>query len=92
MLFEGIKIFLISSVVMSLTDLAHIGSHNKREKQSYKSNLNIKLGLSNYNIELVTLAEKYVKCFYNIIKNYREDKRKVNRQNAKIEKRSLMKC
>ncbi len=62
-----------SQPIMTIQDLAQIGSHNKREKQAYKSNPDIKLELSNYNIELVPLAEKYVKGFYNITKDYRKE-------------------
>ena len=62
-----------SEPIYTLQDLAQIGSHNKREKQAYKSNPDIKLELSNYNIELVPLAEKYVKGFYNITKDYRKE-------------------
>ena len=59
-----------SEPIYTLQDLAQISSHNKREKQAYKSNPDIKLELSSYNIELVPLAEKYVKGFYNITKDY----------------------
>jgi len=62
-----------SEPIYTLQDLAQIGSHNKREKQAYKSNPDIKLELSNYNIELVPLAEKYVKGFYNITKDYKKE-------------------
>ena len=44
-----------SEPIMTLNDLAQIGSHNKREKKAYKSNPNIKLELTQKNIELVTL-------------------------------------
>ena len=57
-----------SQTIMTLEDLKQIGSHNKREKQAYKSNPDIKLQMSQYNVELVPLAEKYVKGFYNITK------------------------
>lgn len=62
-----------SQPVMTLEDLKQIGLHNKREKQAYKSNPDIKLNMSQYNVELVPLAEKYVKGFYNIIKDYRKE-------------------
>ena len=42
-----------SQPIMTINDLAQIGSHNKREKQAYKSNPNIKLELTKNNIELV---------------------------------------
>lgn len=69
----------ISQPIMTLNDLAQIGSHNKREKKAYKSNPNIKLELTKDNIELVHLKEKYVKGFRNIMKEYRkqhEEKKK----------------
>lgn len=62
-----------SQPVMTLEDLKQIGLHNKREKQAYKSNPDIKLNMSQYNVELVPLAEKYVKGFYNITKDYRKE-------------------
>ncbi len=62
-----------SQPIMTLNDLAQIGSHNKREKQAYKSNPDIKLNMSQYNVELKPLAEKYVKGFYNITKDYRKE-------------------
>ena len=49
-----------SEPIMTLNDLAQIGSHNKREKKAYKSNPNIKLELTKNNVELVPLKEKYV--------------------------------
>lgn len=51
--------------IMTLNDLAQVGSYNKREKKDYNSNLDIKIELSKDNIEVVPLAEKYVKVFYN---------------------------
>ena len=59
-----------SEPIMTLNDLAQIGSHNKREKKAYKSNPNIKLELTKDNIELVPLTEKYVKGFHNLTKEY----------------------
>lgn len=59
--------------VMTLKDLSQIGSHNKREKKAYNSNPDIKLELKDNNIELVPLAEKYVKGFYNITKEYKKE-------------------
>ena len=55
-----------SEPIMTLPDLAQIGSHNKREKKAYNSNPDIKKELSHNNIELVPLSDKYVKGFYNI--------------------------
>lgn len=62
-----------SEPIYTINDLAQIGSHNKREKQAYKSNPDIKLNMSQYNVELVPLADKYVKGFYNITKDYRKE-------------------
>ena len=62
-----------SEPIYTINDLAQIGSHNKREKRAYKSNPDIKLELSKDNIELVPLTEKYVKGFYNLIKEYRKE-------------------
>ena len=46
-----------SDPIYTLQDLAQIGSHNKREKQTCKSNLDIKLNMSQYNVELKPLAD-----------------------------------
>ena len=62
-----------SEPIMTLRDLAQIGSHNKREKKTYKSNPDIEIELSKNNIELVPLTEKYVKGFYNLTKDYRKE-------------------
>ena len=75
-----------SEPIMTLNDLAQIGSHNKREKKAYKSNPNIKLELTKNNIELVPLKEKYVKGFHNLTKEYRkqhEEKQKTEREDRK---------
>lgn len=75
-----------SQPIMTLNDLQQIGSHNKREKQAYKSNPDIKLQMSQYNVELVPLAEKYVKGFYNITKDYRkehEERQKTEQEDRK---------
>lgn len=75
-----------SQPIMTLNDLQQIGSHNKREKQAYKSNPDIKLEMSKYNVELVPFAEKYVKGFYNITKEYRkehEERQKTEREDRK---------
>ena len=42
-----------SQPIMTINDLAQIGSHNKRDKKAYKSNPNIKLELTKNNVELV---------------------------------------
>ena len=62
-----------SQPIMTLNDLAQIGSHNKREKKAYKSNPDIKLELTKNNIELVPLTEKYVKGFKNLTKEYEKE-------------------
>ena len=62
-----------SNPIMTLNDLAQIGSHNKREKKAYKSNPDIKLELTKNNIELVPLTEKYVKGFKNLTKEYEKE-------------------
>lgn len=75
-----------SEPIYTLQDLAQIGSHNKREKNSYISNPDIKKELSKNNIELKPLAEKYVKGFYNITKEYRrehEERMKTEREDRK---------
>jgi len=62
-----------SQPIMTINDLAQIGSHNKREKKAYKSNHDIKLELTKNNIELVPLAEKYVKGFKFLVKDYEKE-------------------
>ena len=75
-----------SQPIMTLSDLAQIGSHNKREKKAYNSNPDIKLEMSKYNVELVPLRDKYVKGFYNITKDYKkehEERQKTEREDRK---------
>ena len=62
-----------SEPIYTLSDLAQIGSHNKREKKSYNSNHDIKLELTKDNIQLVPLTEKYVKGFYELTKEYKKE-------------------
>lgn len=62
-----------SEPIYTLSDLAQIGSHNKREKKAYNSNPDIKLELSCNNMELVPLQEKYVKGFYDLTKEYKKE-------------------
>ena len=80
-----------SEPIYTLNDLAQIGSHNKREKKAYNSNPNIDLSKTKDNVELVPLDMKYVKGFYELTKEYkqehdermkteREDRRKTFRQ------------
>ena len=56
-----------SEPIMTIPDLAQIGSHNKQEKKAYQSNHNIKLELTKNNIELVPLNVKYVKGFDELV-------------------------
>ena len=63
----------MSYAIMRVEDLAQIGSHNKREKKSYRSNPDIKIELSPNNIELVPLESKYVKGFYELTKEYKKE-------------------
>ena len=62
-----------SEPIMTIGDLAQIGSHNKREKKAYQSNPDINLELTKNNIELVPLSEKYVKGFYELTKEYKKE-------------------
>ena len=59
--------------INTLNDLSHIGSHNKREKESYKSNPDIRKEDSINNIELVKCNSKYREKFYEITKEYRKE-------------------
>lgn len=61
-----------SQPIMTINDLVEIVSHNKREKQSYKSNPDIKKELSCNNIELVPLTKKYDRGFYNKTGEYKK--------------------
>ncbi len=75
-----------SEPIMTINDLAQIGSHNKREKKAYDSNPDIDIERSKNNIELVSLSDKYVKGFYNVVKDYRkqhEEKQKTEREDRK---------
>lgn len=82
-----------SEPINTLGDLAQIGSHNKREKQAYKSNPNIDVSKSNENIELVPLTSKYVKGFYNLTKEYQkqhEEKMKTERSDRQKKYREML--
>ena len=59
--------------INTLADLSHIGTHNKREKESYKSNPDIRIKDSINNIELVKCNKKYREKFYEITKEYRKE-------------------
>ena len=62
-----------SEPIMTIPDLAQIGSHNKREKKAYQSNKDIKIELSKNNIELVPLSVKYVKGFDELTREYKKE-------------------
>ena len=62
-----------SEPIMTIPDLAQIGSHNKREKKAYQSNKDININLSKNNIELVPLTEKYVKGFDILTQEYKKE-------------------
>jgi len=75
-----------SEPILTINDLAQIGSHNKREKKAYNSNPDIDIERSKDNIELVPLSDKYVKGFYNIVKDYKkehEERQKTEREDRK---------
>lgn len=57
--------------VKSLSDLTNRGKHNKREKESYKTNPDIRIEDSHKNIELIKCDKKYIERFYEITKDYR---------------------
>ena len=57
--------------VKSLSDLSNRGKHNKREKESYKTNPDIRIEDSHKNIELIKCDKKYIEKFYEITKDYR---------------------
>jgi len=75
-----------SEHIMTINDLAQIGSHNKREKKADNSNPNVDISKSKDNIELVPLSEKYVKGFNNLTKEYKkehEERMKTEREDRK---------
>ena len=57
--------------VKSLSDLTNRGKHNKREKESYKTNPDIRIEDSSKNIELIKSDKRYIDRFYEITKDYR---------------------
>lgn len=59
---EGVKL---------LSDLTNRGKHNKREKESYKTNPDIRIEDSHKNIELIKCDKRYIDRFYEITKDYR---------------------
>ena len=69
-------VILRMKVINNLNYVAQIGSHNKREKKTCNSNPDIKIELSKNNIELVLLAEKYLRGFDELTKKYKKNTRK----------------
>ena len=59
--------------IKTLSDLAKIGKHNKREKRQYKSNPDIRIADSINNIELIKCDKSYIKKFYEIVKDYQKE-------------------
>ena len=57
--------------VNSLSNLSNRGKHNKREKESYKTNPDIRIEDSHKNIELIRCDKRYIERFYEITKDYR---------------------
>ncbi|MCI8347433.1 MAG: hypothetical protein HFJ12_05775 [Bacilli bacterium] len=49
--------------INTLSDLTNIGKHNKREKESYKSNPDIRKEDTINNIEIVKCDKKYIENF-----------------------------
>ncbi len=75
-----------SEPIMTIPDLAQIGSHNKREKKAYQSNPDIDISKSENNIELVPLNMKYTKGFDELTKEYKkehEERMKTERNDRK---------
>ena len=59
--------------INTLSDLDNSGKHNKREKEHYDSNPDIKIEESKNNIEIVKCNKKYREKFYEITKEYRKE-------------------
>ncbi len=78
--------------IMTIPDLAQIGSHNKREKKAYQSNKGIKIELSKNNIELVPLNVKYVKGFDELTKAYKKQHEERMKTERADRKRDITKC
>lgn len=68
-------IFICKSI-NTLNGLSHIGSHNKREKESYKSNPDIRKEDSINNIELVNVITNIEKNFMKSLKNIKKNTKK----------------
>ena len=78
-----------SEPIMTMSDLRGIGSHNKREKQAYNSNPDIKIELSKDNIELVPLNCKYTKGFRELTKEYEKEHNKRMKTERKERQKSF---
>ena len=78
--------------IQKLKDLGQIGAHNQRQKEAYKSNPDIDISRSKDNIEIVPLSDKYIKGFYNITKDYKEehDKRQLTQREERKKNFSQM--
>ena len=75
-----------SESINTLKDLGEIGAHNKRDKKSYKSNPDIDMSRSKYNIEIVSLNDRYSKGYYELVKDYKkeyEEKQKTTREDRR---------
>ncbi len=72
--------------VKSLSDLSNRGKHNKREKESYKSNPDIRIEDSHKNIELIKCDKKYIERFYEITKDYQLEYNK-RQQNMRADRK-----
>ena len=81
-----------SEPIMTMSDLRGIGSHNKREKQAYNSNPDIKIELSKNNIELVPLNCKYTKGFRELTKEYEKEHNERMKTERKERQNYLQRC
>lgn len=59
--------------INTLSNLDNSGKHNKREKDHYDSNSDIKIEESKNNIEIVKCNIKYREKFYEVTKEYRKE-------------------
>ena len=58
--------------INTLKDLGQIGAHNERLKQAYNSNPDIKIELTQNNIDLVPCGNKYCTEYMKFVKPYKE--------------------
>lgn len=58
--------------INTLKDLGQIGAHNERLKQAYNSNPDIKIELTQNNIDLVPCGNKYCNEYMKLVKPYKE--------------------